>query len=292
MAPESGRGLDPVVRFGVVAALVGLAATLGVPAGRAGAQSPETVVITGEDLAWPREGYGSMTWIGFGGQVSGDAKCRPEPIDGPITEIRFELTLDFATDPPALTGTLSGSGEWQSEAVDDPGYGQEWASVAFSGPIVGGWTRETPEGWGWGGSADLTLEFGGKRLCSIDLDESLQEVYVFAEGTAQRQLTVEFSGGAFGGGYHGFGLDGSSAEDWETGEDVWYMSLGCTGCDVPVPLPVGSGETPGGNAGEEPSGDETVSSAANPPAGGEGGRLRRRVGGGGGGGGSLGRPVR
>jgi hypothetical protein len=242
--PRSRRGFGVIGPVGLMAvALAAVVGAFGVGAGRAGAESPVTVVVTEADLDWPEGALGSMTWTGFGGEVSEDPECVTEGISGPITSIRFELTFDLSTDPVTLTGTLAGAGEWRN-ATDDPAYGQEWASVSFSGPIVGGWARQTEEGWAWGGNADLTLDFAGARLCDINLDEWLEEVYQFAYGSGQRQVTVAFSGGCFDGVNHGFGLDGNSRPDGdvgEPGEDVWYLGMGCTGCDFQLPPPIGSG---------------------------------------------------
>ena len=266
MRPRSRRGPGTVVRVGLVVAALTLPGSPGVFAAEAGAQSPEVVVITEGDLDWSVSETGSMTWMGFGSRVSEDPECRLYPIGGPVTSIRFELQFDLGDDPPTLTGTLLGTMEWQNPAVQDPAYGQEWASGSFSGPIVDGWARETGEGWAWGGNANLTLDFTGLRICSIFLDESLAEDYIVAEGNGQRQVTVRFDGGP--GAYgedSGFSLDGSVGT-WQEGEDSWGIALGCNGCDIPLPLPVDSGGIAGADAGEEPGGESSVSSAAQPPA--------------------------
>lgn len=244
MRPRSRRGFGAVRRvWALVVALLAIAGVLGLGTLSAGAESPVTVVVTEADLDWPEGALGSMTWTGFGAEVSEDPECVTEGIGGPITSIRFELTFDLSTDPITLVGTLAGAGEWRNP-TDDPAYGQEWSSVAFSGPIVDGWARQTDEGWAWGGNADLTLDLAGARLCDIDLDEWQEEVYQFAYGSGQRQVTAAFSGGCFDGVNHGFGLNGNSRPDGdvgEPGEDVWYLGMGCTGCDFQLPPPIGSG---------------------------------------------------
>jgi len=199
-----------------------------------------------------------MHWWGFGSQVSGDPRCAPETMGGPVASIRFQLAFDFSADPPTLTGTLSGSGDWQSEAVGGSGLRSGVGQLVVLRTDRGRLGSGDRGGWTWGGNAELTLDFAGSRLCSIFLNESGAEDYIFAEGNGQRQLTVRFVGGAeaYGEG-SGFSLDGSSAPGLEPGEDAWGIALGCNGCDVPLPLPAGPGETDGAEAAESPSGSES-----------------------------------
>lgn len=259
------------MRVGLVVAALTLPGSLGVFAAGAGAQSPQVVVITEADLDWSVGDEGRMGWSGFGKEVSEDSWCANEGIGGAITTMRFDLRFDFSADPPGLTGTLSGT--MGAEVEEDR------SSGSFSGPIVDGWAVETLEGWAWGGTADLTLSFVGALTCATIEDDSGAVIdRIVAEGAGERQVTAVFAGGpgAWGSGTGGFRLAGEGGVS-APGEDGWSIDLGCAACDMPLPFPVGSGDAggipgvePGHSSGDEPGGEETVTSAANPPAGDDG----------------------